>query len=61
VVGGVTGTPVLIALRPDEDAAEKVPAALSGALSDTYASGEYRIHLAEVLASRAIKAALAAA
>jgi aerobic carbon-monoxide dehydrogenase medium subunit len=60
VVGGVTGTPVLIALPPDEEAAKNVPAALSAALSDTYASGEYRIHLAEVLARRAIKAALAA-
>jgi aerobic carbon-monoxide dehydrogenase medium subunit len=61
VVGGVTGTPVLIELSPDEEEAKKVPAALSGALSDTYASGEYRIHLAEVLAKRAIKAVLAVA
>jgi carbon-monoxide dehydrogenase medium subunit len=75
VVGGVMGTPVRateaeqameIGVAPvDETAiaavAEKVPAALSGALSDTYASGEYRVHLAEVLARRAIKAALEAA
>jgi aerobic carbon-monoxide dehydrogenase medium subunit len=75
VVGGVTGTPVRateaeqameIGIAPvDEEAiaavAEKVPAALSGELSDTYASGEYRVHLAQVLAKRAIKAALAAA
>jgi carbon-monoxide dehydrogenase medium subunit len=75
VVGGVTGTPVRateaeqameIGIAPvDEEAiaavAEKVPAALSGALSDTYASGEYRVHLAEVLTRRAIKAALEAA
>jgi aerobic carbon-monoxide dehydrogenase medium subunit len=75
VVGGVTGTPVRateaeqameIGLSPVDEAAiasaaEKVPAALSGALSDTYASGEYRVHLAQVLAKRAIKAALAPA
>ncbi len=71
VVGGVTGTPVratdaeqvLIGIAPvDEEkiaaAAEKVPAALSGPIGDTYASGEYRVHLAQVLAQRAIKAAL---
>jgi carbon-monoxide dehydrogenase medium subunit len=62
VVGGVTGTPVLFAVSPVEAAAieavaEEVPDALSGALSDTYASGEYRVHLAQVLAKRAIKAA----
>jgi aerobic carbon-monoxide dehydrogenase medium subunit len=75
VVGGVTGTPVRateaeqameIGISPVDEAAiaavaEKVPAALLGALSDTYASGEYRVHLAHVLAKRAIKAALATA
>jgi len=74
VVGGVTGTPVrateaeqvLIGIAPvDEEkiaaAAAKVPEALSGAIGDTYASGEYRVHLAQVLAKRAIKAALEAA
>jgi carbon-monoxide dehydrogenase medium subunit len=75
VVGGVTGTPVRasdaeqvleIGIAPvDEEkiaaAAEKVPAALSGAIGDTYASGEYRVHLAQVLTRRAIKAALEAA
>jgi carbon-monoxide dehydrogenase medium subunit len=74
VVGGVTGTPVratdaeqaLIGIAPiDEEkiaaAAEKVPAVLSGAIGDTYASGEYRIHLAKVLAKRAIKMAFEAA
>jgi carbon-monoxide dehydrogenase medium subunit len=65
VVGGVTGTPVQIAISPgDESATEAVvgelPAALSGALSDTYASAQYRVHLAQVLAKRAIKAALEA-
>jgi carbon-monoxide dehydrogenase medium subunit len=73
-VGGVTGTPVrateaeqvMIGIAPVDveaigAAAEKVPAALSGALADTYASSEYRLHLAQVLAKRAIEAALAAA
>ena len=63
VVGGVTGTPVQIALSPGDESAtesvvEELPAALSGALSDTYASAEYRVHLAQVLAKRAIKVAL---
>jgi carbon-monoxide dehydrogenase medium subunit len=75
VVGGVTGTPVRaraaeqameIGIAPVDEAAmaaiaEKVPEALSGAIGDTYASGEYRVHLAQVLAKRAIKAALEAA
>jgi carbon-monoxide dehydrogenase medium subunit len=66
VVGGVTGTPVLIAVsaveaEAIEAVAEELPDALSGAFSDTYASGEYRVHLAQVLAKRAIKAALEAA
>jgi carbon-monoxide dehydrogenase medium subunit len=66
VIGGVTGTPVLIGIAPvDEEklaaAAKKVPEALSGAIGDTYASAEYRVHLAQVLAKRAIKAALEAA
>jgi carbon-monoxide dehydrogenase medium subunit len=75
VVGGVTGTPVRateaeqameIGIAPVDEAAiaavaEKVPTALSDAIGDTYASGEYRVHLAEVLAKRAIKAALEAA
>jgi CO/xanthine dehydrogenase FAD-binding subunit len=38
-----------------------VPEALSGAVGDTYASGEYRVHLATVLAKRAITKALGAA
>jgi carbon-monoxide dehydrogenase medium subunit len=64
VVGGVTGTPVRIAFSPGDESAieavvDELPAALAGALSDTYASGEYRIHLAQVMAKRAIKAALA--
>jgi carbon-monoxide dehydrogenase medium subunit len=66
VVGGVTGTPVLIGIAPVDEkklaaAAERFPEALSGAIGDTYASAEYRVHLAQVLARRAIKAALEAA
>ena len=75
VVGGVTGTPVRvraaeqameIGIAPVAEAAiaaaaEKVPEALSGAIGDTYASGEYRVHLAQVLAQRAIRAAFEAA
>jgi aerobic carbon-monoxide dehydrogenase medium subunit len=73
VVGGVTGTPVfagdaanaMIGIAPVDEAAigaavEKVPAALSGAIGDTYASAEYRVHLAKVMTKRAIAAALEA-
>jgi carbon-monoxide dehydrogenase medium subunit len=73
-VGGVTGTPArataaeqaMIGIAPVDQAAiaaaaEKLTEALSGAIGDTYASGEYRVHLAQVLAKRAISAALAAA
>jgi carbon-monoxide dehydrogenase medium subunit len=74
VVGGVTGTPVvagdaanaMIGIAPVDEAAiaaavEKVPAVLSGAVGDTYASGDYRAHLATVMARRAIAAAFEAA
>jgi aerobic carbon-monoxide dehydrogenase medium subunit len=74
VVGGVTGTPVvaddapnaMIGIAPVDEAAsaaaaEKVPAALTGAVGDTYASGDYRVHLATVMAKRAIAAAFEAA
>jgi aerobic carbon-monoxide dehydrogenase medium subunit len=74
VVGGVTGTPVvagdaanaMIGIAPVDEAAiagaaDKVPAALSGAVGDTYASGDYRVHLATVMARRAIAAAFEAA
>jgi CO/xanthine dehydrogenase FAD-binding subunit len=33
---------------------------LSGAIGDTYASGDYRVHLAKVMAKRAILAAFEA-
>jgi carbon-monoxide dehydrogenase medium subunit len=74
VVGGVTGTPAvaddaanaMIGIAPVDEAAiaaavERVPAALSGAVADTYASGDYRVHLATVMAKRAIAAAFGAA
>jgi aerobic carbon-monoxide dehydrogenase medium subunit len=74
VVGGVTGTPehataaaeALVGIAPVDEAAvaaaaEKVAEALGGAVGDTYASAEYRVHLAKVLAKRAITAAFDAA
>jgi CO/xanthine dehydrogenase FAD-binding subunit len=42
-------------------AAARVPEALGGAVGDTYASAEYRVHLAQVMAKRAIAGALGAA
>jgi aerobic carbon-monoxide dehydrogenase medium subunit len=68
-IGGVAGTPVhgeaaaesLIGAPPSEEsataAAEKVPEALPNPMSDTYASGEYRVHLATLLAKRALLSA----
>jgi aerobic carbon-monoxide dehydrogenase medium subunit len=68
-VGGVTSPPVdataaaesLVGGPGSEEAiaaaAEKVPAAISSATSDAYASGEYRTHLAKVLAARALTSA----
>ena len=65
-IGGVTGEPVdataaaeaVIGAPPSEEsaaaAADKVAEALPNAMSDTYASGEYRTHLATVLARRAL-------
>ena len=73
-VGGVTGTPVrataaeqaMIGIAPADEAAivaaaGKVAEGLSGAIGDTYATGEYRVHLAQVLAKRALTAAIEAA
>jgi aerobic carbon-monoxide dehydrogenase medium subunit len=69
VVGGVTGAPVtvvaageaLVGSAPSEDtigaAAGKVREVISSPLGDTYASGEYRLHLAEVMARRALREA----
>jgi carbon-monoxide dehydrogenase medium subunit len=69
VVGGVTGMPVeataaaeaLVGSASSEEAiaaaAAELPGVLSGALGDSYASGEYRRHLAMVLARRALATA----
>jgi aerobic carbon-monoxide dehydrogenase medium subunit len=69
VVGGVTGRPVRATAAQEaltggpasaeaiEAAAAKVAEALEGVTSDTYASGEYRTHLAPVLAKRALTTA----
>jgi CO/xanthine dehydrogenase FAD-binding subunit len=42
-------------------AADQVPESLPDATGDTYASGEYRKHLATVLAKRALREAFARA
>jgi carbon-monoxide dehydrogenase medium subunit len=72
-VGGATATPVhaaeaeraLVGAAPTADAIAAAAAAVAGALAeptgDTYASGEYRVHLATVLARRALTAAFARA
>ena len=67
VVGGVTGSPVDVAVgslvggsgSADEIAAAAgaVPGALTNVIGDTYASAEYRTHLATVLARRALATA----
>ena len=66
-VGGLTAPPVDAAVEslvggPGSEeaiaaAAEKVPESLPDAAGDTYASGEYRKHLATVLAKRALREA----
>lgn len=68
-VGGVTGSPVVAAeaaeaivgaplsVESAAAAADKVATALPNAMSDTYASGEYRTHLAGVLAKKALEVA----
>jgi carbon-monoxide dehydrogenase medium subunit len=71
VIGGVTSMPEvakaagssLIGIAPVDEAAiltaaEKVADVLDGALGDTYASPEYRVHLATVLARRAVTEAM---
>ena len=69
IVGGAMGTPMrataaeqaLTGQPPTTEAiaaaAEHVPAALDAPTGDSYASGEYRVHLATVLAKRALAAA----
>lgn len=66
VIGGATAIPVravaaekaLTGQAPDEAtiaaAAEKVAEAIDNPLGDIYASGEYRTHLAKVMAKRAL-------
>jgi aerobic carbon-monoxide dehydrogenase medium subunit len=68
-IGGVTSPPVHAAAAEEAlvggpgseeaiaAAAEKVPEAIPEATGDTYASGEYRTHLATVLAARALRRA----
>jgi carbon-monoxide dehydrogenase medium subunit len=68
-VGGVTSPPVRATEAADAlkggpgseeaiaAAAEKVPESIGTATSDAYASGEYRTHLAKVLAGRAVRLA----
>jgi len=68
MIGGVTGEPVdaaaaaeAVGAPPSEEsaaaAADRVADVLPNAMSDTYASGEYRTHLAGVLAKRALELA----
>jgi CO/xanthine dehydrogenase FAD-binding subunit len=73
VVGGVTTTPTrataaqdaLVGQAPTEDAiaaaADHVAGAIRDPIGDLYASGEYRTHLAGVLAKRALSRAAALA
>jgi aerobic carbon-monoxide dehydrogenase medium subunit len=68
VVGGATATPVDVSQAAQDlgdgsesqlaAAAERVPAMLTDPITDTYASGEYRVHLAKVLAKRALAQAI---
>jgi carbon-monoxide dehydrogenase medium subunit len=57
-IGGVTGAPVLVTGGTADEAAGAVAGALGDAsIGDSYASTEYRVHLANVLAKRALAAA----
>jgi carbon-monoxide dehydrogenase medium subunit len=60
-VGGVAGVPASVTV-PKDTALEEAPKAIAESvepvIGDTYASAEYRVHLASVLARRALKAAL---
>lgn len=69
-IGGVTGSPVLVHGAAEEltgtapsaeaiaKAASRVAGVLEQPLGDLYASGEYRVHLAGVLARRALSTAV---
>jgi carbon-monoxide dehydrogenase medium subunit len=71
VVGGATAAPVAVAVdelvgaEPSGDAiaaaAAHVREAIGTPFGDTYASGEYRLHLAEVMTRRALASAVARA
>ncbi len=73
VIGGATPNPVVVSAAEKllvgqapsagaiAEAARSVAEALGEPLSDSYASGEYRAHLATVLAERALSAAAAKA
>lgn len=58
VIGGASATPTTVTgpLGTDEEVMSSVAAAITDPMGDTYASGEYRVHLAGVLAKRAIAA-----
>jgi carbon-monoxide dehydrogenase medium subunit len=70
VIGGLSATPVrvlraqtvLVGKKPDADAiqsaAAQVAALVPDPMADPYASGEYRVHLASVLAKRSLTAAV---
>ena len=73
VVGGTTPNPVVVVAvekalvgKPPtaeviSEAVAKVAGAIGAPLSDTYASGEYRAHLATVMSKRALTQAAAQA
>ncbi len=50
VVGGATGAPVKVPSRNPDD----IPGVITNPIGDVYASGEYRVHLATILAKRAL-------
>ncbi|MBT8208872.1 MAG: xanthine dehydrogenase family protein subunit M [Acidimicrobiia bacterium] len=58
VIGGASATPTKVTgpMGTDEEVMSSVAAAITDPMGDTYASGEYRVHLAGVLARRAIAA-----
>jgi CO/xanthine dehydrogenase FAD-binding subunit len=60
-VDATAAAEAVVGAPPSEEsavaAADKVAEALPNAMSDTYASGEYRTHLAGVLAKKALEVA----
>ena len=53
-IGGATANPVAIEIVRNSDPADAIAKALKDPLGDSYASGEFRVHLATVMAKRAI-------